>query len=143
MACFTDGFELTNADGGNILLTFNCKPHKYAISGDEWIDAKNVKFVNPFFENANPIIKIGGEAGKSGSITIENDVEETKISFQTAGYILYIDTSTQQAWTQVGDTKYNAAHLVDAAFAELKPGVNLVNCDGDLSVEIQPRWCTI
>lgn len=157
MACFYDGFEFVGQDRGNVEITFDCKPMKYSIAGDEWVDVPTVevqsaKLINPFFENAKPLIRIDAglnQAGTSGHIVFNSDYNggeySDHIDFTHQGGQLYIDTETQQAWYTLRDNGYvfNAANIVSKLSIELAPGNTFVRCTDGFSAKIKPRWCTI
>lgn len=155
MACFTDGFDFSDAERGNVFLTFDCKPQKYSIAGDEWVDVppeevEIVDLVNPFFEKANPLIEIYGSGNTSGSISFSNSDNLTKddyvINFQKPILgALQIDTEMQQARIVLaeGGEYYNGARYVDNLFVQLSPGTTAVKLSGGFSARIKPRWWTI
>lgn len=153
MACFYDGFEFVGKERGNVEITFDCKPLKYSIAGDEWVDVpageRGVSLVNPFFESAYPLIEIQGQPGASGSIIFEGEYItgnnfEIKFTRPIAGD-LQLDLEMQQASIlfSEGGLFYNGAKYVDNLSGYLAPGRTSVKCTDGFSAKIKPRWCTI
>jgi phage-related protein len=145
MACFYDGFEFIGQDRRNVFITFDCKPMKYSIAGDEWVDVPvaggtgNKTIYNPFFEEARPLLYISGAT--DGVIV----VNETAVRITGNRGRLYIDSDTRQAYYQTteGGKMYNGNKEVNTTDFFLSPGENIVYADEGIVAKIKPRWCTI
>lgn len=135
MAAFNDGFDLTEIDAGVVELTFNCKPFKYDIFGENAVaftDEGNLH--NKYFEPSRPIIKVYG-TGK-GNVYIGNQ----NIVISDIDEYVTIDTEMQDAFKG----SKNKNNTVSTADIVLQPGNNAISFGGGVtSVEIKPRWVTI
>lgn len=78
-AVFLGGFEIENTLNrfGRVTIEFNCKPYKYLVTGDRWIDLTNATEENPVLINSgvhkyipcHPIVSLDCD----GSIAIYTD----------------------------------------------------------------------
>ena len=145
MACSYDGFEFVGQDRGNVFITFDCKPLKYSIAGDDWIDipveggTDKKTIYNPFFEEARPLLYINNIA--DGSIVVNG--KSVKLTGNKGR--LYIDSDTRQAYHQStdGENIYNGNKEVSTTDFFLSYGENTVFATSGIVAKIKPRWCTI
>jgi phage-related protein len=138
MAAFNSGFDLIEVDAGVVQLTFDCKPFKYDILGENAIEFSMFNPIsnlyNKYFEPSRPIITVYGEG--SGNVYIGNQT----ISISNIDEYVTIDAEMQDAFKGL----QNKNSTINTADILLLPGNNEINYSGYIQrIEITPRWVTI
>jgi len=104
---------------GSFTVTFNCKPYKYSLAGQETVsaDASELTITNPTaFESRGMMI---------------SDLDE------------YIEIDSELMNCFKGTVLKNDT-VKGAEFPVLKPGVCTINCTGNVTrIEVIPRWCCL
>lgn len=130
-------FDVTRHKAATMDITFNCKPQRYSIEGDEaiTIDTSGTIITNPFEFYAYPLIRVYGY-GES-SITIGGR------SVTIYMFTEYVDLNceTQNAYNETG---FCNETILSDDFPILAPGDNEIILDGAINyIEITPRWWTL
>lgn len=120
---------------GKFDLTFNCKPQRFLITGEQAVSVESgATLTNPTDFPSRPLIRVTG----SGTLTI-GDVTVTITGTQE-----YTDLDCDLMDAFSGDTNLNnRVQLSGDEFPELAPGENSIVYDGPTSVVITPRWWII
>ncbi len=135
MAAFNSGFDLVETDAGVVQLTFDCKPFKYDILGENAvIFTGEGSLYNKYFEPSRPIITVYGSG--QGNVYIGNQT----ISISNIDEYVTIDTEMQDAFKGL----QNKNATINTADIVLLPENNTISFSGGVSrIEIKPRWVTI
>lgn len=126
--------ELKNL--GSLNLTFNCKPFKYAVNGEETVVITTSKrLYNAEAYESKPYIKLYGSGNLqlhiNGSLYRFNEVNE------------YIEVDSEIMNCFKGTTPLNNKMISDG-FPVLVPGDNFISRNAAVTrIEIVPRWCTL
>lgn len=121
---------------GTLDITFNCKPYKYAKSGDNSIGIETSAHINnPEAYSCEPYIKLYGSGNLqlhvNGKTYHFNDVDE------------YVEVDSESKNCYKGATDLNNKMVADG-FPELVPGDNFISRNASVTrIEIIPRWRTI
>lgn len=133
-------FKRTRTERGLavIAVTFDAKPHRYLIDGDNFNTySSNATISNPYSEPCYPLLRT------TGTVTI--GINEKTISVTNSSNLtVYIDTERLDAYTDTG-VNFNDGISLSTYSPEsyaLNPGNNTVSIDG-ASVAIAPRYRTI
>lgn len=125
---------------GRLTITFDCKPQRYSLDGDNMIRLLDTAAIfNPYLFEAKPLVTLYG----SGDCLLTIGASQLKARLQEDDYLTVdserMDVHTNQVVNRNGDIE-----LLNDAFPILKPGVNSISWEGDvLKVEIIPRWWTL
>lgn len=126
---------------GEFTLTFDCKPQRYLIDGEEVISfAAPAGLYNQTNEIAQPLITVYGTGPgvlTVGGTTVEILVLEDQVT---------LDCEIQNAYRQVGDAaaENKNGEIYAPDFPDLAPGDNIISWSGGIThVEIIPRWWTL
>lgn len=119
---------------GRLDVNFNCKPHRYLLSGKEMISGTYNWLYNPENCESKPYLKIYG----SGTCYVH--VNGTAFTIQDVNVYVEVDSEIMNCYK--GSTPLNNKMTGD--FPILLPGKNLVAAGtGVSSIDIIPRWRTI
>lgn len=118
---------------GETTLTFNCKPFRYLVSGENTTTlTTSGTITNPTNFSSLPYIKITG----SGNVTLH--VNNSSYSLSTISPNIEIDSEMMSVYR--GTTLLNNKAGFDE-FPVLEPGENSISWTGTVTkVEIVPRW---
>ena len=123
-------------DAGTFEVVFDCKPQWFLTEGNNFISVVNgTSLFNPTSHYAKPLLKAvgNGEIGLNEQIiTVSNN----------AGKTLYIDAEAEDAYSGT-ENRNSDITLSDNEFPRLKPNENPITIEGDLTLEIMPRWFEI
>lgn len=136
LAIFLDAITAENSQNrhGSAVLTFNCRPERFLLSGDDvtTITTASGSITNPTAFDAKPLIKVTGTA--PGSITIGG----VTMTINALADYVYIDCDTMDAYRQPAENKNNT---ISGSFPVLHAGANAVTRTGGVTkIEITPRW---
>lgn len=121
--------DVLQADRGMFTLSFNCKPQKYLLSGEQPIEVSSTAtLINPTEMPAKPLLICDG----TGDITIN----DTTITLSANTSEVYIDCDIQDAWE--GTINRNPDISLTNGFPVLGKE-NTVSVSG-MTVQIIPRW---
>lgn len=135
MAAFNNGFDIVEVDAGVVELSFDCKPFKYDILGENAvIFTSEGSLYNKYFEPSRPIITVYGSG--QGNVYIGNQT----ITISDIDEYVTIDAEMQDAFKEL----QNKNATINTADILLLPENNLISFSGGVTrVEIKPRWVTI
>lgn len=138
MGLFKDVFAPGDTDphGGEVTVTFDCKPQRYLTSGENAIDCTSVaSLTNPTRFPSAPLIRLYG----TGTLNINN----MYITVASHPYE-YIDVDCDLMDARHGLTNCNSYVTFSTSdYITLSPGANGIDNDGFTTVEITPRWYEI
>lgn len=123
-------------DTGTLSLTFNCKPQKYSLEGENTVilTAAGSLYNAEFFPSA-PYIKIVG----SGTITLT--VNNNSFTFTDINEYIEIDSEIMNAYKGVVAQNNK---MTGSGFPTFLPGNNTIAWTGNVErLEIIPRWCCL
>lgn len=170
LALFKDGLEtqprLYNR-AGEISLTFECKPQRFLLSGEEvheFTDIGNI--TNPTLFTASPLIRVTGNGTvRIGDYTFIVSQNPGTIWIDTELMTVYIPAGTSSLLTDENDVVIydelgvdidiskgylypqmmnSHVHFVDSLMPKIVPGtVNVGMTSGITLLEIIPRWWTV
>lgn len=133
---FQGGIEvdaLPTNDAGKFNITFNCKPQRFLLSGEEAISLTNSRTItNPTLFASKPLIRVTG----TGTVGISGNTITI-----TSGYT-YVDIDSEIQDCYCGTQNANSlVTFSNRKFPELQPGSNGISLGtGVTSVQITPRW---
>lgn len=144
LAMFKSDGELANFyDKATVMdVTFDCKPQRYLVSGDEeisWTSGESIQ--NPTSYNAHPTITFTPTAGSESTITIGDNtitIDALQVTEE-----LTIDCENMECYSA---TKlYNSkVHLQKPEFPKLdKSTTTQISYTNLTNFKIKPRWWTI
>lgn len=138
LASYSDevNIEQELRDTGTLSLTFNCKPQKYSLEGENTVilTAAGSLYNAEFFPSA-PYIKIVG----SGTITLT--VNNNSFTFTDINEYIEIDSEIMNAYKGVVAQNNK---MTGSGFPTFLPGNNTVAWTGNVErLEIIPRWCCL
>lgn len=114
----------------NFDITFNCKPQKYLLSGEEEITLSGTSTINnPTSFKSSPLLKLTG----TGSIIINQQQIQV---LENVGEIT-VDCETMDAYSN--GTSYNSIVHMPLDDVVLVPGNNDISVSG-LTAKMMPRW---
>ena len=139
MASLSSGVDLKQQlnDFGNLSITFNCKPFKYAFIGDGkiTITAASGSVLNPEIYSSLPYMKITG-SGACGVV-----INNKAYTFSSVDEYVEIDSEMMSVFK--GSTLKNNTFTTNS-FPVLKAGVNTIALSNTITkLEIIPRWCCL
>ena len=145
MACFTGTFDveaLLMGRYGEAVISFDCKPQRYMVSGKTPIEIGSRKTIrNQTAYAARPLIRIERSAAGGGGVTI-GGTEFTIDSIPAEG--LYIDCEEMECYDGAGNRQNAIVKSSASEFATLEPGDNVIDFSGKVKkVTITPRWFRI
>ena len=123
-------------DAGSFEITFNCKPQRYLVSGEDRIElSANASIYNPTLFDAQPLFRVYG-AGEFG-------VNGDTITITQADVYTDIDCEMMDAFK--GSISKNAyVQLSSNDFPVLHSGENTITLGAGVSkIEVIPRWWTV
>ena len=124
---------------GCFTVTFNCKPYKYSLAGQETVsaDSSELTIANPTAFESRPYIKIYG----SGLIRLMVQPEGEGASLWTISEVdecIEIDSELMNCFK---DTTLKNDTVTGDGFPMLKPGTTTIACAGNVQrIEVIPRW---
>ena len=127
---------------GCFTVTFNCKPYKYSLAGQETVsaDSSELTIANPTAFESRPYIKIYG----SGLIRLMVQPEGEDASLWTISEVdecIEIDSELMNCFK---DTTLKNDTVTGDGFPMLKPGTTTIACAGNVQrIEVIPRWCCL
>ena len=127
---------------GCFTVTFNCKPFKYSLEGQQTIADGNPRLTvtNPTAFDSKPYIKIYGS--DTVRLMIQPEGQGTSI-WALSGVDEYIEIDSEHMNCYKGTVLKNDI-LSGEGFPVLKPGENTIACAGNVRrVEVVPRWCCL
>nr|DAM77355.1 MAG TPA: distal tail protein [Bacteriophage sp.] len=138
LASYSDevNIEQELRDTGTLSLTFNCKPQKYSLEGENTVilTAAGSLYNAEFFPSA-PYIKIVG----SGTITLT--VNNNSFTFTDINEYIEIDSEIMNAYKGVVAQNNK---MTGSGFPTFLPGNNTIAWTGNVErLEIIPRWCCL
>ena len=138
LASYSDevNIEQELRDTGTLSLTFNCKPQKYSLEGENTVilTAAGSLYNAEFFPSA-PYIKIVG----SGTITLT--VNNNSFTFTDINEYIEIDSEIMNAYKGVVAQNNK---MTGSGFPTFLPGNNTIAWTGNVKrLEIIPRWCCL
>lgn len=156
-AVFVGGQEIENTLNrfGRVTIEFNCKPYKYLVTGDRWIDITNATYYNPVIINGgsdilqwHPIISLDadGPVNIRCALNRYNPIDEvyTDLSILNATGIYEIDTENGEITSHYNQVfaPYSQAGL-DLRFNMYDGKLYLIESFDEhetRSVKIKPRF---
>ena len=126
---------------GSFTVTFNCKPYKYSLAGQETVsaDASELTITNPTAFESRPYIKLYG----NGAVTINISSGGSTNSWTISAIDEYIEIDSE-LMNCFKDTVLKNDTVKGTEFPVLKPGVCTISCTGDVTrIEVIPRWCCL
>ena len=140
-------FDVHLLTAGEATLTFDCKPQRYLKTGETRIEMKSsdtqINIVNPTYFPSRPIIRIGGEGSAKITIVDEagNRQEITVSEVHTTTDDIVINSEIEQTYLESTYTFYNNyLTLSTLSYPTLAPGKNTVTKEGNVYINIIPRW---
>lgn len=140
-------FEVTLLTAGVSTLTFDCKPQRYLKIGEIMIklgvNDTQITLLNPTYFKSKPIIRIGGEGNAKISITNEaGELQEIAVSqVHTTTDDIVINSEIEQTYLESTYTFYNKfLTLSTLNYPTLSPGKNTITKEGNVYINIIPRW---
>lgn len=123
------------AEYGSLDITFNCKPHRYLLTGQNKVTmSANGNLTNPEEHESKPYIKVNG----SGTCYVYINNKTIQLN-DVSGYT-EVDSEIMNCYK--GTTALNNKMVGD--FPIFAPGSNSISTGGGVtSLEIIPRWRTI
>lgn len=123
-------------DLGYLALTFNCKPFKYSIEGQQAVTFTEAgDLYNAEFFASLPYIKITG----AGAVTLY--INNRTFSFSDINGYIELDSEIMNAYK--GTIPQNNK-MTAATFPVFQPGNNVISWVGNVErLEIVPRWCSL
>lgn len=138
VAAYVDAVNIEQQlnDLGSLSLTFNCKPYRYTVEGQQIITlTASTDIYNGEAYPAKPYIKVTG----SGNITLT--INDSAYELSSVNGSIELDSEMMNAFW--GTTNMNA-NFSGTDFPIFMPGVNSISWSGTVSkVEIIPRWCCL
>lgn len=159
-----------NRDMGKFVLSFNRKPQRWLLSGQDEIimktggTPKTTHITNPTQFYCYPLLMVKGTSLRNGFKAYVNDTAFELTAYDSStnnypnssylnSYWLYIDFYTLQAYVKVGSStyyynvamKYTMPSDPKKAF-KLNPGMNYVsfsNSSNAPEIKVIPRWFTL
>ncbi len=136
MAVFAGGTSVESVDrrnAGQFDLTFQCKPQRYLVTGQEEIDITTpLKLVNPTEFASSPLIRVYGYGTlgiNSESVTIANQYAYVDIDCEMMD--CYYQTNNANPYVSFSSND----------FPQLRPGTNTFTKTANISqIKIVPRW---
>lgn len=120
---------------GECELTFNCKPQRYLLKGEQILSGNEaMELYNPTGFAAKPLIRVYGSKGTllAGGMQMQ---------LKTIDGYVDIDCETENAYK---GTENCNANIYAPTFPELPEGKTTVSFEGNIEkIEIKPRWWTI
>lgn len=143
LAIFKGGIDtkpVARVKAGDFDISFECKPQRFLMDGEEEISlTADGQVFNPTRFASKPLIAVTGY-GALG-------IGDYTVAIQgTASMVTYIDCDIMDTYIISGGVKTsrNAYVTTGAYFPELKPGVNNIDLSSNISkVAIVPRWWTL
>ena len=126
---------------GSFTVTFNCKPYKYSLAGQETVsaDASELTITNPTAFESRPHIRLYG----NGAVTLNISSPDSTSLWTISAIDEYIEIDSELMNCFKGTALKNDT-VKGAEFPALKPGVCTINCTGDVTrIEVIPRWCCL
>ncbi len=126
---------------GSFTVTFNCKPYKYSLAGQETVsaDASELTITNPTAFESRPYIRLYG----NGAVTLNISSPDSTSLWTISAIDEYIEIDSELMNCFKGTVLKNDT-IKGAEFPVFKPGVCTINCTGDVSrIEVIPRWCCL
>lgn len=127
---------------GSFTVTFNYKPYKYSLAGQETVsaDASELTITNPTAFESRPYMKIYG----SGLIRLMVQPEgQGTTTWVLSGVDEYVEIDSE-LMNCFKDTVLKNDTVTGESFPVLKPGENSIACAGNVRrVEVVPRWCCL
>ena len=124
---------------GSFTVTFNCKPYKYSLAGQETVsaDASVLTITNPTAFESRPYIKLYG----SGTVRLMvSSIGQGTTTLVLSGVDEYIEIDSE-LMNCFKDTVLKNNAVTGEGFPVLKPGENTIACAGNVRrVEVIPRW---
>lgn len=130
LANFSSGLSVETTArnlAGKFTLTFDCKPQRYLIKGNQTIEDVTGQLLNPTLYDALPIIRAYG----TGSFSING----VSVTISTANVYTDIDCERMEAYK--GTINCNA-NINAPVFPKLAPGLNTITTN--MRLDITPRW---
>lgn len=136
------------------LITFNCKPQRYYLSGDVYQNIPydsstttlNLTLRNETMYNAHPEIKVKTSTTNNIEIRINGVLYFTIERFDSV-VDLIIDCENMECYHIVSEGEYandnNKVTLNNKSFPILSPGNNIVNITNSSEGYIKPRWWSL
>lgn len=146
MAAYVGPYDLDSyfSTAGAVELVFNCMPHRFLTSGDEFVSYTSGSIVNPTMFEAKPILALNCEASTAGSITING--RTLYISADNTYTMMDADSVLESAFLNyyelnVGRKYVDLNAYVSGKYPILKPGSNAVSVSGGVTLRgYIPRW---
>ena len=124
---------------GSFTVTFNCKPYKYSLAGQETVsaDASTLTITNPTAFESKPYIKLYD----SGTVALMIQPKDRGMMISDLDEYIEIDSELMNCFKE---TVLKNDTVKGAEFPILKPGASTINCSGDVTrLEVIPRWCCL
>lgn len=136
LAAFAGGIDVDSVDSriaGQFDLTFQCKPQRYLLEGQEEVDiTTSLKLINPTAFPSSPLIRVYGYGTlgiNSESVTIANQYSYVDIDCEMMD--CYYQTNSANPYVSFSGND----------FPKLKPGTNTFTKTANISqIKIVPRW---
>lgn len=137
LACYTGPFEpdvLNDNRAGSFELTFNCKPQRYLLSGENVLTMTSGGTIyNPTLFDAQPLIRVYGHGSLRIGANNGFDIDQHEWP--------YIDIDCAMMEAYYGSVSANQKVFpFDNDFPALPPGSTAITFTGITKVEITPRW---
>lgn len=161
MAAFIDEGTITNIlnNAGRISVSFNCKPQRYLVAGDDVIEliASGSAIYNPTMFESKPLIKVYGTFTSDATITLHNllneDEDDQVITISACTDYVIIDSELMDCYridnpqSPSNRSIYNANGDVSFSgysFPVIRKGKTQITWTSPITkLEVIPRWWTI
>ena len=123
---------------GSFTVTFNCKPFKYSVVGQQTVsaDASELTITNPTAFESRPYIKLYG----SGAVMLNISSPDSTSLWTISAIDEYIEIDSE-LMNCFKDTTLKNDTVTGDGFPILKPGTTTIACAGNVQrIEVIPRW---
>ncbi len=123
---------------GSFTVTFNCKPYKYSLAGQETVsaDASELTITNPTAFESRPHIRLYG----NGAVTLNISSPDSTSLWTISAIDEYIEIDSE-LMNCFKDTVLRNDTVTGYGFPVLKPGETSIACAGNVRrIEVIPRW---
>ena len=123
---------------GSFTVTFNCKPYKYSLAGQETVsaDASELTITNPTAFESRPHIRLYG----NGAVTLNISSPDSTSLWTISAIDEYIEIDSE-LMNFFKDTVLRNDTVTGYGFPVLKPGETSIACAGNVRrIEVIPRW---
>lgn len=140
LASYSDEVDIEQElrDLGSLSLTFNCKPYKYSLEGQNAVVFTAAgSLYNAESFPSSPYIKV------TGSETVTLTINDSSFMLKDIDEFIELDFDMPNAYKGL-EPKNNKVSGADMSTFRLRPGYNSISWVGNVErLEIVPRWCCL